>query len=131
MQLIGLLRDIKIVKSSEFSLRSFSKTKQFVFEGEATDVTFSFDYYSETLTWSYASLTRSGPQVTLPTQARFGAVFNQRGQGSINKIIVSGPPSDQYNLQQVSASPAFITTRTEEERGNITTYSATVLAIYQ
>lgn len=131
VQLIGLLRDLKIVKSSEFSLRSFSKTAQFVGSQGTTDVTFSFDYYSESVTWSWAVLTGFGTTVTPPATARFGPSFNRSGQGSITQIVGSGLPPAQTISQLVTVSPVYITTKTEEERGNITTYSATVLAIYQ
>ena len=131
VQLIGILRDLKIVKSSEFSLRSFSKTAQFVGSEGTTDVTFSFDYYSESITWSWAVLTGFGITVTPPAAARFGPIFNQRGQGSITQIVGPGLPPAQSVSQLVPALPVFITNKTEEERGNITTHSATVLAIYQ
>ena len=129
VQLIGLLRDIKIVKSSEMSLRTFSKTEQFVGE-ETTDLTLSFDYYSESITWSWAILTGLNTTITPPTTARFGPKFNIRGQGSLSQIAGPGAPAQSIS-ELVNANETFITTNTEEERGNITTYTATVQAIYQ
>lgn len=129
VQLIGLLRDIKIVKSSEMSLRTFSKTEQFVGE-ETTDLTLSFDYYSESITWSWAILTGFNTTITPPNTARFGPKFNVRAQGSLSQIAGPGMPAQSIS-QLVNANETFITTNTEEERGNITTYTATVQAIYQ
>ena len=129
VQIIGILRAIKIVKSSEMSLRTFSKTEQFVGE-ETTDLTLSFDYYSESITWSWAVLTGFNTIITPPTTARFGPKFNIRGQGSLSQIAGPGMPAQSIS-QLVYANETFITTNTEEERGNITKYSATVQAIYQ
>lgn len=136
LQVIGAVRLPQIVKTSEYSLRSFSKTEQFVItdsEGnkDTKDVFYSFDYYSESITWSWVYIKDYAPNVDAPVEASFGPKFNERGGGSLVQITGPGMPPAQTPQQLVSYSKTFLRTKTLETRGNVVTKTETVVAVYQ
>jgi hypothetical protein len=130
IELIGALSQPVITKTSRFALRNFSKTVTFTNGAEAER---SFDYYSETINWSWVFPRGVVSDIATPTTARFGASFNQIGKSTLVQRQSSGIFGvESLSLDRlVPANPTFITTTSEETRGNMVYFTKSVEAIYQ
>jgi hypothetical protein len=99
-----------------------------------TTAFYSFDYYAETITWSWVVAVGAASRVTPPTQAKFGSMYNVRGAPRWT-VFVPGPNNSVVGSQSQTITfntlPLYITNSSEETRGNLVYYTTTVEALYQ
>jgi hypothetical protein len=131
IEIIGTTATPAITKTSEWSVRSYNVAQTLI---DGTTAFYSFDYYAETTTWSWVLAVGSTADVKLPTEAKFGKKFNIRGATTWS-VFVPGPGNSLIGSRQQTVTfltlPLYITTKSEETRGNLVYYSAKVEALYQ
>lgn len=131
VEIIGTTARPTITKTSEWSVRNYNVSRTLI---DGTTAFYSFDYYAETKTWSWVLVLDAQAKVTTPTSAEIGNKFNIRG-GAIWSAFVPGPGNSIVGSTQQTVTfltiPTYITTKSEETRGNLVYYTAKVEAIYQ
>jgi hypothetical protein len=131
VEVIGTTAAPVITKTSDWSVRSYNVSFDLI---NGTTAFYSFDYYAETITWSWVVAVGAVSRVTPPTEANFGKRYNLRGAPSWS-AFVPGPNNSAVGSRSQTITfntlPLYITNNSEETRGNLVYYTATVEALYQ
>lgn len=131
VEIIGTTAQTSITKTSEWSVRNYNASQTLI---NNTTAFYSFDYYAETKTWSYVVVLDSKVGFTPPTSAAVGKKFNIRG-GATWSVFVPGPGNSTVGSQQQTVTfltvPTYITTKSQETRGNLVYHTVKVEALYQ